>query len=404
MEAGPQMQNLSEFDAAFELLGKILPDFVARYDQLGRIRYMNPSLLNVLHIELSDVAGKTPDHAWPDGRFSELQRKIMECLASGQVCSLDMTVNYGPARTEYHNVRLVCEQSETGEYTGVLALGRNMTDRFLMEGNLAAASRLKALGQIASGVCHEVNNPLAIIAACSKRVNLLAQKTQPFDQDLMKTAHWIDQAVARIAQIVQSLQILSHEDRLPSSEPFSAVSMIQGALAFFREKFKKHCIDLIEDTSSDGDVLLSGSRSQWTRALYNLLSNSYDAVCEARCAWIKVSLRHHEDHMEVRVIDSGPRLERDIIQNLMQPFFTTKAQGQGAGLGLSVARAIAEAHGGKLFYDADSEWNCFVLELPMPAPKFLPPKPHRDPKSPHVSGPDEFQCATRPHASHGDCS
>lgn len=357
------MRNLSSLDASFEHIGEILPDFVARYDNQGRIRYMNRSLLNALQVDLSDVVGKTPDVAWPDGRFSELQRKVMECMDSDQIHSIDITVPYAHG-VEYHNIRLVCERCEAGKRSGVLALGRNLTDRFLLERNLAAASRLKALGQLASGVCHEVNNPLAIIAACSKKLLLQSRQAKDYGQDIMKTSQWIDQAVERIASIMKSLQILSLEETRPDCQTISVIDVIRGALSFFRETFKLHSIELVEDYGHDASLVIDGSRSQLTRAIFNLLSNSYEAVFRSPDPWIKVSLQTLDERFRIRVMDSGPRLEKDTILSLMQPFFTTKELGRGAGLGLSVASAIAESHRGKLFYDRESEHTCFVLELP----------------------------------------
>lgn len=366
------MRNPADLDTSFELLGNLLPDFVARYDQLGRIRYMNRALLDALSIELADVIGKTPDIAWPDGRFTELQTQVVACLASGQSASLDITIPYAQGRVEYHNIRVVCERSDSGEAFGVLALGRNLTERFLQERNLAAASRLKCVGQLASGICHEVNNPLAIIAASTRRLNRLGCETTPIQGDIIKTVQWIDQAVERIAYIVQSLQILSFEESNADDQTLDISDVITGVLSFFRETFKKESIELIEDFWDEDERRVAGSRSQLSRLLFNLLTNSYDAVLRARHRWIKISLVSDPGMIRIKVIDSGPRLRKDIILRLMQPFFTTKKDGRGAGLGLSVACAIAESHKGRLFYEDANENTCFVLELPKSLPTFHP--------------------------------
>ncbi len=358
------MQNTSELDASFERLGDMLPDFVARYDKLCRIRYMNRSLLEALRVKLSDIAGKTPEAAWPDGRFSGLQKKIQECIDTGNVSSIDITVPDHQGGVEYHNIRLVGERTATGELCGALALGRNLTDRFLLERNLVAASRLKSLEQIASGVCHEVNNPLAIISACSKRLKLMSQTMQGRENEVIKTTQWIDQAVERISYIVQSLYILAHEESRSDSQAVNIVEAIDGALFLFRENLKKRAIELIEDFRKNPRIMVAGSRSQLSRAILNLVSNSYDAVLAADNPWIKISLSLDEKSIRIKVIDSGPALEQDTILKLTQPFFTTKKLGKGAGLGLSVASAIAESHHGRLFYDKESKHTCFVLELP----------------------------------------
>ncbi len=342
----------------------MLPDYVARYDKLCRIRYMNSSLLAALRVKLSDVAGKTPEAAWPDGRFVGLQKKIQECIDTGLAGSIDITVPDHQGGVEYHNIRLVGERSATGEICGALALGRNLTDRFLLERNLVAASRLKSLEQIASGVCHEVNNPLAIISACSKRLKVMSQKLQDCENDVIRTSQWIDQAVERISYIVQSLYILAHEESRTDSQTVNIVEAIDGALFLFRENLKKHAIELIEDYRKDPRILVAGSRSQLSRAILNLISNSYDAVLARDNPWIKISLELDETRLRVKVIDSGPALEQDTILKLSQPFFTTKKLGKGAGLGLSVASAIAESHHGRLFYDKDCKHTSFVLELP----------------------------------------
>jgi C4-dicarboxylate-specific signal transduction histidine kinase len=96
----------------------------------------------------------------------------------------------------------------------------------------------------------------------------------------------------------------------------------------------------------------------------NLLSNAFDAIQNQEIKWVKLELDTTSSDVTISVTDSGNGIKPEIVNNLMQPFFTTKEVGNGTGLGLSIARTIAEEHDAQFYYDQTSQNTRFVLRLP----------------------------------------
>src|SRR4029077_10772522 len=112
--------------------------------------------------------------------------------------------------------------------------------------------------------------------------------------------------------------------------------------------------------------------TQVTQVLLNLLSNAYDAVENQDERWVRIAVDIHDDEVQIGVLDSGPGVPDDIAARIMEPFYTTKEIGRGTGLGLSLSKGIAEAHGGRLELDPHARPTRFTLTLKLaaaPAPE-----------------------------------
>jgi two-component system sensor histidine kinase DctS len=107
---------------------------------------------------------------------------------------------------------------------------------------------------------------------------------------------------------------------------------------------------------------------QISQVLLNLINNACDAISSLNEKWILINAIERNNLIEISVTNSGPKIPAHIREKLMQPFFTTKEVGMGTGLGLSLSKTIAEAHGGRLYLDLGAENTRFVLELPKISP------------------------------------
>lgn len=258
-----------------------------------------------------------------------------------------------------------------GNISGYLGIAKDMTEELatkkmieLQRAQLHSASKMAALGEMAAGIAHEVNNPLAIIAG---KANLLLQaleKNQPLDNEKLKDAlEKIVRNSFRASQIITSLKTLS---RNADSDPMHTInirSVINDALAICTEKFKHEGIDLFINIQSNS--LFRGRTVQISQVLTNLLNNAYDAVKNLKTKWVEIKAVESGPFLFVSVTDSGTGIPEDVQNKLMQPFFTTKEVGKGTGLGLSISRKIAEDHHGDLFLDIQNPNTKFVLKLPL---------------------------------------
>lgn len=223
-------------------------------------------------------------------------------------------------------------------------------------------AKLTSLGEMAGGVAHEINNPLAIISGKIALLIKTIEKGQYEAEEFKNSLQKISQTTDRIAKIVRSLKTFS---RTNEHDPFVATSLrdiIDQTLEICQEKFKNTPVSLkVHDIP---DVKINCRESQIVQVLLNLLGNALDAVEKLDEKWIEISvIKTSEDSIVIRVTDSGQGISENIASNIMQPFFTTKDVGKGTGLGLSISKGIIDDHNGKLYLDKNSPNTCFVIEM-----------------------------------------
>lgn len=229
---------------------------------------------------------------------------------------------------------------------------------------LAHSAKMSALGEMAGGIAHEINSPLAIITVRSNVLARLSQRGGLTPELVAREADLMAKTAMRIGDIIKGLRAFAREGSHDAFELASVKSMIEDALVLCQTRFKNR--DVVLDVGDVSDDLLAQCRPvQITQVILNLLSNAFDAVVEAPGErWVKVAIEPRETCIEISVTDSGHGIAPEIQQKIMQPFFTTKEVGKGTGLGLSISKGIAESHRGSLELDTQSPHTRFVLRLP----------------------------------------
>lgn len=223
------------------------------------------------------------------------------------------------------------------------------------------ASKLATLGEMAAGVAHELNNPLAVIQGFS---DLLAvrNKNAP-DAVIAEAVSSINTAVERSAHIIKGLLRFARDTSQDDLELHSATELIDEALSLTRTRFENHGIDLqIEVTSK---LEMRCNAIGFSQILINLLQNAFDAIRDLESRWLRIEATDRENStVELRVIDSGTGIDRETAERIFNPFFTTKDVGSGTGLGLSISRGIIEDLGGSLSLDTEAANTTFVIRMP----------------------------------------
>jgi PAS domain S-box-containing protein len=257
-----------------------------------------------------------------------------------------------------------------GRMVGAMGIFIDISKRKQMEQTLQAqqfkmmnSSRLSALGEMAGGVAHEINNPLAIILSYAESLKMSASRDMLTPDMVDKTTGKIKATVMRIAKIIQSLRTLSRDSEQDPFEFVTVRRMIEDTLEFCSQRFLDHEIRLEVDNEI-GDLSLYARPTQISQILLNLLNNAHDAVEKSQERWVRVSAQDVVDSIEISVTDSGPGIPLDIREKIFDPFFTTKGPNKGTGLGLSVSRSMIQSHGGTLRLNARSKQTQFVLTIP----------------------------------------
>lgn len=234
--------------------------------------------------------------------------------------------------------------------------------------NLINAERLSSLGEMAAGIAHEINNPLAIIGSISKLIRIKSQRNVLSPEDLEKSLNEIDLTVDRASKIIVGLRNISRDTSGEGMKEETLDHVFSDVLSICRERFKNNsiCLELVDCPLLQAPLLLQ--RVQISQVFLNLLSNSFDAIKDMDGdKWIRISCEADQKTIRVIFSDSGPGIPHQIRNKIFQPFFTTKEVGKGTGLGLSLSRSILEKHGGHIKIEENQPNTSFTVILPMKA-------------------------------------
>ena len=207
---------------------------------------------------------------------------------------------------------------------------------------LVQSAKLAAIGELAAGVAHELNNPLTVILG---HAQLLHTKV---DAELGQKLQKIAVEALRASKITRGLLDFSRR-REPKHEPVSVNALVPRALELIQSKLRGQDIRVEANLSADTPDIL-GDADQLTQVLINLMGNAIDAM--ARSGTLTVRTTVVDDGLELAVSDTGSGMDAEQANRIFEPFYTTKAEGKGTGLGLSVTLGILKSHGGSIAVDS----------------------------------------------------
>lgn len=223
------------------------------------------------------------------------------------------------------------------------------------------ASRMAGIGMLASGVAHEINNPLAVISMNTETLTSRLQKAHVDESIWSKKTQIILDTVNRIAKIIKSLQQLSREDVVPQKEDAEINSIIKDVIDVSTERSK----------NLGAEVIYEEKGPQWVKCKYvelgqvimGLINNSFDAIKRTKEKKIFIETREAGNDIIIEIKDTGEGVSPEDEKHLFQPFFSTKPVGSGIGLGLSISRSIILSYGGSISLLRAKNPTIFQLKL-----------------------------------------
>ena len=333
-------------------------------DNKGKILFANPKFCEITGFSIFEILGMSHQKTHSFLQDATIYDAIWKMVISGQIWKGE--IRHGRAdKSEYWTETTVIPFFKgDGELEQVMYIEFDVTSRKIAEQSLVATSKLASLGEMAAGVAHEVNNPLAIILSYIEEMEEKTQENELFAPAFLSDILKIKQTALRIASIVKSLRTFS---RNVENDPFEFVDLkfiIDEALGLCKERFKQQGIEVrIENIPC---VKMECRVPQVGQVFFNLLSNAFDAVSNQAKPWVEITAYQPDPHkICICVTDSGNGIEEHVASRIMQPFFTTKEIGKGTGLGLSISSGIALSHGGQLRLNHRHPNTQFVLELPL---------------------------------------
>jgi two-component system NtrC family sensor kinase len=353
-----------------------LAEGLAVVDEHGRIRRANRALAALTGSSMPALSNRSlPDALLPDS--ADLPR-LLEAARRGDPAP-PLT-----GRTAGDRVLRIAAAPMRGEGAApwVVVLVEDVTEQEQLESQLIQSEKMAAVGQLVSGVAHELNNPLTSVAGLAE---FLLEQPAPTarDRDHLRV---IREQADRATKIVRNLLTFARQG--PAEvERYQLNELVERTVSLV--EFEATLQDIAIDVTLDPALpVLLGDRYQIQQVVLNLVTNALQAVRHtppARERRVRITTSLQDDLVTLRVADSGPGIDSALLPHIFTPFFTTKDPGQGTGLGLSISYRIVEDHGGSLAVERGDEGGAvFAMRLPArsaaghepaPAEPAGPPRP-----------------------------
>jgi two-component system, NtrC family, sensor kinase len=328
-------------------------------DTAGLVSYANRRCFEAGYRE-QDLLGRALVELVPPARRSLLAEALERTLQGAALDNLEIPLFRGSGTAGQFSISLSPMRDEQGEINSVVVVMTDITDAASLQAKLMHTEKMAALGQLVSGVAHEVNNPLAAIVGFT---DLLLENPSVPD-DAKDELQVILQEAQRTRVIVQNL--LSFARQMPAQrEPAQINSILRQTMKLRAYDLENHGVELTEKYAVELPVVI-GDPHQLQQVFLNILNNAYDAVQETRrTGKIEVQTLHRADKIEIIFRDNGPGISQ--IDRIFDPFFTTKEVGKGTGLGLSICYGIIQAHRGEIIAknNPDGDGSTFIVRLPI---------------------------------------
>ena len=313
----------------------------------------------------SQVVGRTVFEVLTRQPAEGLRAEFDAIFRTGELRQSDMMVDT-PEGTRTYRLTRVPMRLGGDTITHVMTIGEDVSEWREVQGRILQSEKLAALGQLAAGIMHEINNPLATIAACvAAGEGRLAEVSGPGTASLREYLAIIDTEVQRCTNIVDGLLDFSR----PKAREKAAADLndiVDEALGLLRhhKRFKQIALQRELEPQLPPVVV---NREQIIQVLMALTINSIDAMeAGGRLTVRTMTGRRRMDEVIVEVEDTGPGIPGAVQSKIFEPFFTTKAPGRGTGLGLSICYGIVEEHRGRIEVDSQlGRGATFRVHLPI---------------------------------------
>ena len=354
----------SELHRERDFSGKILNNtqsLILVADTAGLISYANRRWSEA-GFEQRDVLGRPLVALAAAGFVAPLAEAIRHTLEGQQVDNLELQIARGNGSPGQFSANLSPMRDEQGNIVSIVAVLTDITDSAVLRGKLVHSEKMAAVGQLVSGVAHEVNNPLTAILGFAD----LLMENPDLPENVRKDLRIILQEAQRTKQIVQNLLSFARQ-MPPQRNPVQLNAVLRRTIQLRSYDFTSHGIEIVEHLD-EGLPEVIGDAHQLQQVFLNILNNAYDSAHEVgRPARIEIMTAKFGETVEVSFCDNGAGISQP--DRIFDPFFTTKEVGKGTGLGLSICYGIVKEHGGEILChnNTGGQGATFIVRLPATA-------------------------------------
>ena len=358
-------ETLARSEARYRHLVESASDAIVTLDANGRFTTVNHAAENISGYKRDELVGQWFAPMLPDDDLPKALGHFQQALA-GETGLFES--QFYRKDGEVRTIAITYSTPQKDEE--VLCLIRDVTDQKMLQEQLIQSEKMSAIGQLVSGVAHELNNPLAGISAFAQL--LLAEKRFPPDQ--RTAAETIYSEARRASRIVQNLLTFARQHK--AEKILTAINQVlDDTLELRGYELRVRGIDVRREyDESLPDTMADAHQLQ--QVFLNLITNAEQAMerKEGHHHRLTVRTRRNGDAIRIEIEDTGGGIPPNLIERIFNPFFTTKPTGSGTGLGLSISLGIVREHEGKIWAEnatqsAGPGGARFIVEVPVSEPR-----------------------------------
>ncbi|MFZ3090200.1 MAG: ATP-binding protein [Nitrospirota bacterium] len=350
------VKRLKEADLQWENTFNSITDLVTIHDMDFRIVKANTALAQRLGITTDELKGRKCWEVFHNGSGPFPTCPHAATLKTGEPATIEMEYSHmkGIFLTTTFPVL-----NERKEVVGTVHVAKDITQEKRFQEKLIQSEKMAAMGQMASGIAHEINNPLNSILGYA--TYLLETMDGPSGKDELNR---IAKGAARCKEIVKRFLDLARETPL-EMKPIDMEKVVEEVLSMCNHALTSQGIEVIKNIGTD--LWIDADKGHIEEVLINIVLNA----CDAMSAGGRLSIKAHRENsfIKVNISDTGCGIPQENLQKIFDPFFTTKEPGRGTGLGLAVSHTIIKSHGGAI--DCESimgKGTTFIITLPLTLP------------------------------------
>ncbi|MFW6126028.1 MAG: PAS domain S-box protein [Chloroflexota bacterium] len=349
-------QTEQEFRALFEQVG----DAVYVATPGGTIKRVNPAAADLFGYARQEFEGMDVRKLYADPH--ERPGVIEQIERQGRLVDFDVRMKRKDGEVMDCQVTSAVLSSPTDASHHYLTVVRDVTERKRMQEQLMLADRLASVGELVSGVAHELNNPLTAVMGFAE---LLTERDLP--EDVKEDVATIKREGDRAVKIVRDLLTFARKHP-PSKQSVNVNRVIEDVLALRAYEHRVHDIEVVRELAPDLPGVMADYH-QLQQVFVNLVVNAEHFMLEAHGrGTLTVRTEKTDGNVRASVADDGPGIAREALGRVFDPFFTTREVGKGTGLGLSISHGIVMEHGGRIWVESEQgKGATFVVELPAQA-------------------------------------
>lgn len=325
-----------------------IPEFIVVLSEEKKVTNANQGLLNYLGLKSENITAKSCEHIIHGFCESCENCIVNQCIEMNKEVKREVSYN----GEIYEMIAYPLKAAE-----GTLVMFRNVTFDVIKRKQLLQSGKMMAVGQLAAGMAHEIRNPLGVIRTHS----FLLRKNKELPVNALKSLQFIDDSVWRAGKIIDNVMNFWRESD-DSVEPINLYDNIQNIIELQNEYINKKKIQVTVDCDKDIHIYSNGETLK--HILINLTSNAVDAMQNAGTLDIKGYVRQKEVVIECH--DSGTGIEEKDLEDIFNPFFTTKDPGKGTGLGLFIVYSEVEKLSGTIEVKSSlGKGTTFIIKIPV---------------------------------------